>query len=95
MSQTYIFHDQAGSIPGVPGTFSNCMIEVDEEKGIYTVLSLPSGQHPLVIDSTLVPAVGAGEITAEGIQPIAPALETIEAQSTIQEEVPETNNNGG
>ena len=88
----YYFGDQAGAIPGVPGLFSHCIVEVGGD-GQVTIFQLPQGQHPLEIDSTLAGPVGAGEIIPEGIQPIAPALETIEP--TIQEEVPETNNNGG
>ena len=41
----YIFHE-AGVIPGVPGTFSNCRVEVGDD-GQVTVLPLAPTPAPL------------------------------------------------
>lgn len=104
MSQTYIFHDQAGSIPGVPGLFSHCQVEIGDD-GSVTVSSLPGGQNAIVVEATLEP-VGTAEVTPEGIQPLAttfestsepanievvgvPAQEPIEQEQPVQEVVPE------
>jgi hypothetical protein len=96
MSQTYIFYDQAGTIPGIPDMFSHCIVEVGDD-GQVAIRPLPGGQNALVIDGTLEP-VGFGEITSEGIQPIetlepvaeqtlveAPATEPIQEQEQQQE----------
>jgi hypothetical protein len=79
MSTVYIFHDQAGTIPGVPGTFAHCVVEVDEETGQATIKSLPIMP---IIESTVEPV-------AESVPQEAPATETIEEQPqepVIQEE---------
>lgn len=39
---SYIFHE-AGSIPGIPGTFAHCRIEVDEDGNVETT---PLPLHP-------------------------------------------------
>ena len=54
MSQVYIFYDQAGTIPGVPGMFSHCQVEVEDD-GSVNVLSLPQGQQTVVIESSIEP----------------------------------------
>ena len=38
MSQIYTFRDQAGDIPGIPGTFSHCQVQVNDD-GTFTILS--------------------------------------------------------
>jgi hypothetical protein len=35
MSTIYSFHDQAGVIPGIPGVFSHCTVEVDDEGSVH------------------------------------------------------------
>ena len=56
MSQVYIFYDQAGTIPGVPGMFSHCQVEVEDD-GSVTVNQLSRGQQTEVIESTIEPVV--------------------------------------
>lgn len=56
----YIFHE-AGVIPGVPGTFSNCRVEVGDD-GQVTVLPLAPTPAPLP-----APASGAEEPPIESI----------------------------
>ena len=63
MSQVYIFYDQAGTIPGVPGMFSHCQVEVDED-GSVNVNQLSRGQETVVLESTIEPV-------AEEVQPPA------------------------
>ena len=38
MSQIYTFRDQAGDIPGIPGTFSHCQVQVEDD-GTFAILS--------------------------------------------------------
>ncbi len=64
MSRFYVFHDQAGCIPGVPGTFSHCVVEVEDDGTFVSERSLLFSGNPLVVDSTIEPV-------AEEVQPPA------------------------
>ncbi len=63
MSTIYIFYDQAGTIPGVPGMFSHCQVEVEDD-GSVTVNQLSRGQETVVLESTI-------ESVAEEVRPPA------------------------
>ena len=69
----YIFHE-AGVIPGVPGTFSNCRVEVGDD-GQVTVLPLAPTPAPLP-----APATGGAE---------EPPIE-IESATVVPEQAPAT-----
>lgn len=43
MSATYFFHEP-GSVPGIPGLFSGCRVDVAED-GTFTVSPLPYHPH--------------------------------------------------
>ncbi len=78
MSTIYIFYDQAGTIPGVPGMFSHCQVEVSED-GSVTVNQLSRGQETVVLESTIEPVA----------EEIPPALEQPIEQQEQEEEIPE------
>ena len=78
MSQHYIFNE-AGSIPGIPGTFANCRVDVAED-GTYTVQ--PLAQHPAMVVTSEVPVVISVD---EAVK--APA-ESAPTSDIVQEQVP-------
>lgn len=47
-----IFRDQPGSYPGIPGTFVNCRVEVDEQGNVIVT---PLAQLPHIQADTVAP----------------------------------------
>jgi hypothetical protein len=75
MSQHYIFHE-LGSIPGIPGSFSYCHVDIDDE-GNIEVRSF--AQHPAfaATPDTVAPAESLGTPTEPLVEPTAaPAKST-------------------
>jgi len=75
MSQVYIFYDQAGTIPGVPGMFSHCQAEVDED-GSVNVNQLSRGQETVVLESTIEPVAEEAPAQEPIEQPIEQEQQT-------------------
>ena len=86
MSQHYIFNE-AGSIPGIPGTFANCQVTIDDAGNL---LALPLAQHPAMVVTTsfevVVTPVSEGTPMEPLIEPIATPAES--APTIVQEQVP-------
>ena len=93
MSQSYFFGDQAGSIPGIPGTFSHCRVDTADD-GTITALPLiapdnVAGEQQVLIllgnnetGSTVV--VGQIPIQPQEAQPIEE-----QEQATVVSQEPE------
>jgi hypothetical protein len=75
---TYIFNEP-GSIPGIPGTFANCRVDIDEAGNL---LALPLAQHPAMV----VAPVSEGTPTEPLIESIATLAES--TPTIVQEQVP-------
>ncbi|MFL5626384.1 MAG: hypothetical protein ACJ788_12400 [Ktedonobacteraceae bacterium] len=71
MSQTYIFHE-SGCIPGIPGTFSNCRVDVHDDGSLMA--------WPLHSDFT--PTI----TTVEGTTSFS--VEAVKPEDIVQEQVP-------
>ncbi len=76
MSQHYIFNE-AGSIPGIPGTFANCQVTIDDAGNLT--------QAPLMALEE-APPVSEGTPTEPLIEPVATPAES--APDIVQEQVP-------
>ena len=71
---SYIFHE-AGSIPGIPGTFAHCRIEVDEDGNVETT-PLPLHPDPAYPTEEPPPPQENATDPASDHPPEAPAQET-------------------
>ncbi len=66
MSQQQYIFNEPGSIPGIPGTFANCRVEIDAAGAISVV---PLDQHPAFAASA-EPIAEAEEV--QDVTPPAP-----------------------
>lgn len=92
---TYIFN-QAGSIPGIPGTFAGCRVDVDEEGNI---IETPLAQHPAfeaAIDAVMSEDPGKTDPELPAISaPVAVAQETVVQEQVTPPAEPVPYLNGG
>ncbi len=75
--QSYIFH-QLGVIPGIPGTFGNCRVDIDDE-GITETPLAPIPDRDVVAED--VPEV-------PNPQSLGTHLEIAQEQETVQQPEP-------
>lgn len=81
MSTTYIFHDQAGIIPGVPGAFAHCIVQVDEQGNAEVLPLVPVETPDLPIEETQ-PRIETQQAPVEEVQ--APTIEQPIEQTQVE-----------